>query len=454
MNNENCGYSEPEGFAKKIKGYPGTRKMIIGIDDTDSNEGMCTTYMGALLLDELQAYGTVETLPLLVRLNPTIPYKTRGNAAVALKLKTDSPEKVIAHVLSRIEELARMECEKTNPGVVFILEKDYENLRPVLRSFLEEAVRDVIEIQKAKNLISKLEISSKGFKNGRGLIGALAACGAMLNPEDWDHTFEHLAYRQKEKWGTPREIEKESFFEADRETYPETWDTVDLANRLVVCVPHSADPVLFGIRGKTPEIVTKAAGMIRAEPLERFVVYRTNQGTDMHLLPATNIVEVQDTHSYRLEGTVFAVPKTISGGHVFFPIRDGKGDEINCAAFEPTKNFRGLVRKLIPGDKVVLSGSVTSRTLNIEKIEIKKLAPLYIEENPECPDCEKHMKSAGKGQGFRCKKCGAQALSKIRHEVERDIKTGLYEVPPCARRHLAKPLVREKRSDIGVYPSR
>ena len=130
--------------------------MIIGIDDTDSNEGMCTTYLGALLLDELQAYGTVESLPLLVRLNPTIPYKTRGNAAVALKLKTDFPEKVIAHVLSRIEELARMECEKTNPGAVFILEKDYENLKPVLGNFLKEAVRDVIEIREGKK--SYLEV--------------------------------------------------------------------------------------------------------------------------------------------------------------------------------------------------------------------------------------------------------------------------------------------------------
>ncbi len=428
--------------------------MIIGIDDTDSSEGMCTTYLGALLLDELQAYGTVEALPFLVRLNPTIPYKTRGNAAVALKLKTCFPEKVIAHVLSRIEELARMECEKTNPGAVFILEKDYEDFKPVLRDFLKEAARDVIEIQKAKSLISKFGISSKGFKNGRGLIGALAACGAMLNPEEWDPTFEHLAYRQKDKWGTSREIEKESFFEADRETYPETWDTVDLINRLVVCVPHSADPVLFGIRGENPEIVTKAAHMIRAEPVERFAVYRTNQGTDMHLLPAAHVAEVRDMHSYRLEGTVSAVPKTICGGHVFFPIKDENGDWIECAAFEPTKNFRELIRKLAPGDRVILSGSVTSMTLNIEKIEIKKLVPLYIEENPRCPDCKKHMKSSGQGQGFRCKKCGTQATSKIRHEVERDIETGLYEVPPCARRHLAKPLVREKRSDIRVYPSR
>ncbi len=236
--------------------------MIIGIDDTDSNEGMCTTYLGALLLDELQAYGTVETRPLLIRLNPTIPYKTRGNAAVAMKLKTDCPEKVIAHVVSRIEEFARIECEKTNPGAVFIPEKAYEKLKPVLRNFLEKAVKEVIEIEEAKSLISESGVPSKGFKNGRGLIGALAACGAMLNLEEWDHTFEYLAYRQKEKWGTPRKIEKESFFEADRNTYPDTWDTVDLKNRLVVCVPHSADPVLFGIRGKNPAVVTKAVSLI------------------------------------------------------------------------------------------------------------------------------------------------------------------------------------------------
>ncbi|KKG07819.1 tRNA(Ile)(2)-agmatinylcytidine synthase [Methanosarcina sp. 2.H.A.1B.4] len=428
--------------------------MIIGIDDTDSNEGMCTTYLGALLLEELQEYGTVEALPLLVRLNPTIPYKTRGNAAVALKLKTDCPEKVIAHVTSRIGELARLECEKTNPGTVFILEKDYENLKPVLMSFLEEAVKEVIEIEKAKDLISELGIASKSFKNGRGLIGALAACGAMLNPEEWDCTFEHLAYRQKARWGTLRDVDKESFFEADRQTYPGTWDTVDLINRLVVCVPRSGDPVLFGIRGESPEIVNKAAALIRAEPVERFAVYRTNQGTDMHLLPAQNIAEIRDMHSYRLEGTISAAPKTIEGGHVIFAVRDREGDEIDCAAFEPTKNFRSLIRKLVPGDQVILSGSVTSGTLNIEKIEVKTPTPIYREENPKCPECGKHMKSAGQGQGFRCKKCGTLSRSKVKYETERDLEPGLYEVPPCARRHLAKPLAREKRQDIRLHPAR
>jgi len=428
--------------------------MIIGIDDTDSNEGMCTTYLGALLLEELKAFGEVEKPPLLVRLNPTIPHKTRGNAAVALRLETGCPKKVMDHVISRIEEFARLDCEKTNPGAVFIPDSEGMRLKTVLRAFLEKAVRDVITIEEAKDLISELEVPSKGFKNGRGLIGALAACGAMLNPEEWDHTYEHLAYRQRENWGTPRSVEKKSLEEADRQTYPETWDTLDNTNGLVVCVPHSPDPVLFGIRGKSPEIVTKAASMIRAEPAERFAVYRTNQGTDMHILPAESIAEIRDMHSYRVEGTVSAVPETIHGGHVIFPIRDQAGATLDCAAFEPTKNFRALVRKLLPGDRVVVFGSVNSRTLNIEKIEVKELAPLYKEENPRCPSCGKHMKSAGQGQGFRCKKCRTQAHSKVSCKTERDLEPGLYEVPPCARRHLAKPLVREKRPDCMIFPSR
>jgi tRNA(Ile2)-agmatinylcytidine synthase len=159
-------------------------------------------------------------------------------------------------------------------------------------------------------------------------------------------------------------------------------------------------------------------------------------------------------HSYRFECTVSAVPKTIPGGHVIFPIRDTGGNEIDCAAFEPTKNFRLLIRKLRPGDRVSLSGSVSSGTLNIEKIEIKKLAPLYKGENPICPKCGKHMKSSGQSQGFRCKKCGTQAASKVVCEIKRELAAGLYEVPPCARRHLAKPLVREHRSDLDIHPAR
>ena len=58
-------------------------ELNIGIDDTDSIEGMCTTYLGALLKDELSKFSSVLESR-LVWLNTNIEFKTRGNAGVCL----------------------------------------------------------------------------------------------------------------------------------------------------------------------------------------------------------------------------------------------------------------------------------------------------------------------------------------------------------------------------------
>jgi tRNA(Ile2)-agmatinylcytidine synthase len=428
-------------------------KMVIGIDDTDSREGMCTTYLCALLRDELSSFAQVISEPILVRLNPTIPYKTRGNAAVALFIECDNKEKIIRHVTKKISSMACLDNENTNPGVVFVEERMFDVVRDELSSFFKRAVKDVITIDEAKELASRLGLEFRAFKNGRGLIGALSACGAMLDLK-WDHTYEYLAYREKEVWGTKRVVDDSSVFEADRHTYPDTWDTVDLVNNMIVCVPHSGDPVLYGIRGNGADPVEKAASFVVSEPVERICVYRTNQGTDMHLIPVSSISEIEEMHSYILEGEVCSEPVTIRGGHTIFTLEDAAGDIIDCAAFEPTKNFRELIRKLIPGDKVIAYGSVTENTLNIEKIKVIKLAKEYDIRNPSCPSCGKRMKSAGSGQGYRCKKCGTSSEISEKTEIKRDIVPGFYEVPPCARRHLAKQLLRFENEEPPVFPGR
>lgn len=432
--------------------------MIISIDDTDSREGMCTTYLCAVLMDELKTYGTVIGSPILIRLNPTIPYKTRGNASTAFEIDTTEPEKVMEHVILRIDQLAQLESEMTNPGAVFILEDQYERAKDPLGDFFLKAVQEVLQIDDAKNIIADLGLSSKAWKNGRGLIGALAACGAMLD-QNWDHTYEYLAYREKKMWGTKRQVDEESVKKADLETYPNTWDTVDIANNAVVCIPHAGDPVLFGIRGNGIEPVTRTSQMIASEPVERYVIYRTDQGTDLHLIPVKRIADIKEMHSYTIEATVDTPPETIRGGHTIFSIRDDEGEKMDCAAYEPTKNFRELVRKLLPEDRIVFSGSVKNNTLNIEKLIILTLVQKNGSVNPTCPICKKRMKSAGKGQGYRCKKCGTNADSPELVEIKRNIELGTYEVPPCARRHLAKPLVRFDNSendgyDGKIYPSR
>ena len=52
------------------------------------------------------------------------------------------------------------------------------------------------------------------------------------------------------------------------------------------------------------------------------------------------------------------------------------------------------------------------------------------------------MKSRGRGQGYRCEKCDSIKEEQVTEAVHREITPGFYEVPPSARRHLSKPLVR------------
>ena len=430
--------------------------MIIGIDDTDSRtEGGCTTYLAAVLIEKLQEYGTFADYPLLIRLNPNIKYKTRGNGAIALKIEIDDSRLDAAKkiVMDEVADQSKLSDENTNPGVVF-LNGASESLRYDLKSFSGRAIQDILRIDDAKRLIKTHKIDSHEFKNGRGLIGALAAAGIALNGIP-DHTFELIAYREpgRASAGIPRDVDADSIREADLQTYPRTWDTVDIANDTVVCVPHGNDPVLFGIRGEVDGVLD-AFNCIRSEPAERAVIFRTNQGTDMHLMRAgLSIDQVKGGCSYILDGTVCDPPRTIHGGHVIFKIADKSGKTIDCAAFEPTKNFRDTVRKLIAGDIVVVCGSVSNETVHLEKIKIEHLAAGYNVTNPVCT-CGRRMKSAGVGQGYRCKQCGGTSSAPDRALVERDLNTGWYEVPPCARRHIAKPLVRCAGGARLVHPGR
>ncbi|HEY9205182.1 MAG TPA: tRNA(Ile)(2)-agmatinylcytidine synthase [Candidatus Methanoperedens sp.] len=423
-------------FAKIYYSADRVCSMIIGLDDTDSKEGMCTTYLAAVLIEKLKLCGKIKEYPLLIRLNPNIKYKTRGNAAIALDIEPGnhdgSIEKIKHLVIETVESMAVFSDENTNPGIVFI-EKSPEGMERDLAKFSMRAVQDVLEISDALELLTHYGIDHKGFKNGRGLIGALAAAGFALSGLP-DFTYELIAYREKKRWGTLREIDEDSVWIAA--SVPGTWDTADSENKRIVFAPHTPDPILFGIRGESKKAVQHAFSLIRSEPVELHVVYRTNQNTDMHLMHA-KIRDVKDDRSYILEGKVKSFPRIIEGGHVFFELTDGA--TLECAAFEPTKGFRDIVRQLRPGDDVIVYGSVKDGTLNLEKLKIISLNPQE-SRNPLC--CGKRMKSRGRGQGYRCEKCGAIEKERMMEAVHREITPGFYEVPPSARRHLSKTLVR------------
>jgi tRNA(Ile2)-agmatinylcytidine synthase len=402
--------------------------MLIGIDDTDSPQGMCTTYLGAVLVRRLiHAHMQVKEAR-LVRLNPNVTWKTRGNAAIAFEVDGDA-DRAFAIACATVEELSDLSCGNTNPGVVVTKTR----LDP---AFYHKAVTDFCEIDEAVSILDAAGAQYRGWKNRRGLIGATAAVASELK----DRTSEILVYRHTDRWGTPREVDRDCLFAAESATFPHTWDTVDTVNDVVVCVPHTPDPVLFGIRGESPAWVMRARQLIESEPHGIEQLYVTNQGTDAHLLPGT-AGHLSDLLSYVVPGVVTGKPETKEGGHVSFIMKDG-GAEVRCMAYEPTKNFRHIIRQLVPGDSVIAVGSYKKGSINLEKIRVVSLARPTITRPPLCMACNKRMTSDGKGKGWKCKKCDARAGEPDIEEIPRTLEAGWYEVPPTARRHLAKPLCR------------
>ena len=403
--------------------------MLLGLDDTDSPDGMCTTYLGALIARELKNRGFTVTNHRLVRLNPNVIWKTRGNAGISLEISGGDPKVVFEIACGFVERFARFDCEKTNPGVVVVE-------TPPDPAFYYQALQRFCTIEETVERLETIGALYKGYKNGRGLIGALAAVSSVLP----DKTYECLAYRKNEVLGTPRVYEKLGFFTSEEQTAPHTWDTVDFVRREIVCVPHGKDPVLYGIRGENPEWVEKATGFLETEEPAFSNVWETNQGTDAHLLPLPGTGPVEG-ESYHLSGVVDSLPVTNRGGHVQFTIF-ANDVKIPVFAFEPTKYFRNAVRELLVGDEITVCGSFQKGVLHLEKFRPNLLASQKSRASPRCPICGGRMTSAGKDKGYKCRECSG----KIRDvsDQARTLQTKWYEVPPGSRRHLAKPAVRMK----------
>jgi tRNA(Ile2)-agmatinylcytidine synthase len=331
-----------------------------------------------------------------------------------------------------IEKYARMDDKKTNPGYV-ILEK-----QPTFDIY-QKSVRGIVTLEDTEQLLKKLGAVYRGYKNKRGLIGAIAS---IAWSSEIDRTYEIITYRLKKRWGTERQIDLTSVKNMD-EKFKSTFDNFDYENRHNRLTPSSPCPVLYGIRGDDEKDLINAKSLINSEEVDSWLIFETNQGTDDHLQRKT-IEDVKPYQSVITEGAISKAPQTIEGGHVIFTIKDTTG-EIDCAAYEPTKQFRNIIRELSINDIVEVYGGVREEplTINLEKIKIKHLEKQVEKiENPVCPKCGKHMKSKGAGQGYKCIKCGTKSNKPLFKEKKRDIKNCFYEVPICARRHLSKPLKR------------
>jgi len=436
--------------------------LWIGVDDTDSLRGMCTTFLATELVRELTRGSDLIGFPRLVRLNPNIAWKTRGNGAICVRIGhgrgvpwrvgsidgeailafprgDGSPDlaSAAASVAQIVEQWSCFADPTTHPGFVVL------SRQPTARLYWR-AVREIVELGEALEASRSLGIV-KGYKEGRGIVGAAAS--TAWRPRD--RTYEILAYRSPDRWGSSRDVAAASVVDMDQR-FPSTFNNFDYDEGRVVITPRSPCPVLCGIRGDDPTVLPSALSCLRGELPDRWLVFETNQGTDDHVLRRGKPTPLR---TVRLQGEVTRAPRTLAGGHVVFQMGG-----LDVSAYEPSKRFRHVVRLLAVGDQVEVIGAVreTPRTINLEKIQVLRLAPVVRKiANPACPSCGKRMKSCGRDAPYRCSRCRTKVPrgEAIVETVDRVLEPGWYEPPVGSRRHLTMPLRRMVSLGAG-RPSR
>ena len=415
----------------------------IGIDDTDSPKGMCTTFLAYKIVKFLEK-NKVQFVdyPYLIRFNPNIPWKTRGNGDVRLSIKTNNPKKIKNKITKFVDDYSETK-NGANPGLVF-----YENeiVTPSFHKFSELALWKLISREKAKQFILENKIDSFYLGNGQGLVGAIGAIGYKFS----DHTFELLSYRKKSQFGKKRIIAKDSVKNMQSVTFPETFNSYDIESDRALITPHGPDPVFYGIRGENAESVVTASKIVKAnEKLDGYMVFKSNQGTSDHLKNELDVNDLRPYTSGFLVGQVCSNPIMMQGGHVFFSIRV-KDKKIKCGIYKPTK-ITTIAHNLILNDKIRIGGGIRKasknyeRVVNVEFLDVMELAKDIRVSNPSCKKCSKKMKSKGSKQGFECTKCGNRSYVKSTSEIPRKIQCKLYLPVMSAHRHLTRPYQRIKK---------
>ncbi len=428
--------------------------MWISVDDTDGPRGGCTTFVLTEIVREARDLGfDLLGYPRLVRLNPNVPWRTRGNAALAARfghgrgrpivVGSIGGEPVRAYPTGRsltaaeAEMLASRAWAATERSSVTSAETDPALVASERRpgpGLYRRAVSEIVPLREARRALRSAGARSRTLGSPQGLVGAAAALA-------WPgrrRTFELIAYRRPGREGRPRQVDPASVREAARRL-PSLAHNFDPVTRRLLVAPHTPCPILFGLRGRRALDLPKALATVRSEAIDRWLLFATNQGTGDHLV-ARPLERFPPLASGRVTGVVRSAPVVRRGGHVAFEVADPTGRTISCVAFEPTKSLPRVAASLRPGDRVeVAGGRSADGALHLERIQIRRLAPRFgAPRIPPCDGCGRRPESVGTGRGFRCRRCHRRFAPEHARPVRvpPTYARGTYEPTMGARRHL------------------
>ena len=369
--------------------------MWLGLDDTDSLDGGCTTLVFHELLNSLPCeFGEAR----LTRLWPFADKRTRGNASLSVEIFADDSivewldeywNKNILPLKGKVakSEHSQREQYPSDPGMTLFDEQPDEQ-------YYWDAVRGEVDY-----LIGGHQWG------GNGRIGAAASCAwRETNP-----TWEAIAWRKGERMVSEIALEVVDNMEG-------TFLCRDPRTNRGLIAPRGPCPVMFGVRATSRSVANDACEVLIAGSAQTIGhrVFKTNQASGDHL-DSSFTETVNDKIS-------------LTGGHVIINDR--------YLVFSESGKVNTIAQWLQIEDSFECVGLEYEGKIHVEAIRIinseNKTRPLC--------KCGTRMKSMGAGQGVRCPKC------KVRSEDSWDINkrippfAGWVQPPADKRRHLAKPL--------------
>ena len=283
-------------------------------------------------------------------MNPNIPWKTRGNAALSARfglgrgprrkvgevagravaafargdpLPAERAEEFRAALWDRVLADSELEEPGTDPALVVA-----DRLLP--SSVYWRTVREVVAPEVARSELERAGAWWRTRGSDRGLVGAAAAIAWPGRRATWELT----SYRAHARRGRLRSVDAASVHAAAGR-HPALFLCEDPRTRRLLVAPHTACPVLFGLRARRPGPLLRARTEIRSEPVDRWMLFRTNQASGDHLAEREPS-DLGPFMSARLRATVAAPPEVLPGGHVRLRLRAREGSVLDCLAFEPT----------------------------------------------------------------------------------------------------------------------
>lgn len=164
------------GKAKLV--LPAMKKVVIGVDDTDTKDGGATWSLVNEIAYRLERDGLgIYLLHTITQLYLENPYKTTNCVSISVTFATRDVETLVDEFTTMLEE--RTLSEETAMAVSTSIE-----IGDGIRKYGMRAKRELLDVRSAREVAEQNQVELIAVTGERGIIGALAAIAFSDSPDE------------------------------------------------------------------------------------------------------------------------------------------------------------------------------------------------------------------------------------------------------------------------------